>query len=192
MGEPESSSSNGALNATSSADSSTSGGQDDQPPIAEPPDIYYPRHKRQDYSRPQSSGSDTFVAIEKPSVPHTLSAQQVAEQLQTHLSNGLSVEEAASRLTRDGPNTIKGAKGLSLGEILLQQVANALTVVLIAVAALSFAIQDFVEAGVVVAVIVLNIVVGYVLLPTFLSAHYSTCLVYCSSSALHLLTLHPD
>lgn len=133
---------NGAEHANTSSDSSTlTTSQDDKPPIAEPPDI---------------------SAIEKPQCPHTLPARRVAELLETHAEDGLSDQEAAARLARDGPNTIKGAKGISIGEIFLQQVANALTVVLIAVMALSFAIHDFVEGGVVLAVILLNIIVGYV------------------------------
>ncbi|KAK0757357.1 hypothetical protein N5P37_010078 [Trichoderma harzianum] len=133
---------NGAQDANASSDSSTlSSNPDDQPPIAEPPDI---------------------LAIEKPHCPHTLSARRVAELLQTDAEDGLSVEEAAARLARDGPNTIKGAKGISIWEIFLQQVANALTAVLIAVMALSFAIHDFVEGGVVLAVILLNIIVGLI------------------------------
>ncbi|KAL9468436.1 hypothetical protein ACSS6W_010130 [Trichoderma asperelloides] len=133
---------NGAEHANTSSDSSTlSSSQDDKPPIAEPPDI---------------------SAIEKPQCPHTLPARRVAELLETHTEDGLSDQEAAARLARDGPNTIKGAKGISIWEIFLQQVANALTVVLIAVMALSFAIHDFVEGGVVLAVILLNIIVGLI------------------------------
>ena len=142
MGETESKSANGAVHATSTSDSSTvATGQDDQPPIAEPPDL---------------------LAIEKPILPHTLSAHRVARDLKSDVDDGLSSEEAAARLARDGPNSIKGAKGISLYEIFIQQIANALTVVLIAVTALSFAISDYIEGGVVAAVIVLNIVVGYV------------------------------
>ncbi|KAM3551348.1 hypothetical protein ARSEF4850_007915 [Beauveria asiatica] len=142
MGETATVITNGETNTGHVAsDSSPPPSQEDQPPIPEPPDI---------------------VVIEKPTCPHTLSAQQVADFLGTDLYDGLTTEEAADRLARDGSNTIKGAKGLSIWEIFLQQVANALTVVLIAVAALSFAISDFIEAGVVVAVIVLNIVVGLV------------------------------
>lgn len=144
MGETEGRSANGAEHANSSSDSSTLASQDDQPPIAEPPEI-------------SSSTS------EKPtSFPHTLPALRVAQDLNTDVHNGLSSEEAAARLARDGPNAIQGAKGISLWQIFLQQVANALTCVLIAVTALSFAIHDYIEGGVVVAVIVLNIVVGYV------------------------------
>ncbi|KAF5696968.1 potassium sodium efflux P-type transporter [Fusarium globosum] len=142
MGETESKSANGAIHATSTSDSSTvAAGQDDKPPIAEPPDL---------------------LAIEKPILPHTLSAHRVAINLKSDVDDGLSSEEAAARLARDGPNSIKGAKGISLYEIFIQQIANALTVVLIAVTALSFAISDYIEGGVVAAVIVLNIVVGLI------------------------------
>ncbi|TWU77298.1 hypothetical protein ED733_004357 [Metarhizium rileyi] len=142
MGEPLVISTNGAEHANSSSNSEASAGPDDQPPIAEPPDIFLPS--------------------EKPNCHHTHSAQRVAEQLATDQDHGLSDEEAAVRLARDGPNAIKGAKGLSIWEIFLQQVANALTVVLIAVAAISYVIGDYVEGSVVVAVIVLNIIVGLI------------------------------
>lgn len=182
MGETESKSANGAVHTTSTSDSSTVGaaaGQDDQPPIAEPPDL----------------------AIEKLAAPHTLSAQRVAQDLRSDTENGLSNEDAAARLARDGPNSIKGAKGVSLWEIFLQQVANALTVVLIAVTALSFAIQDYVEGAVVAAVIVLNIVVGYVFAAALAQAACCRCRVFplrcqcclllhtCSVSSSHILLL---
>jgi magnesium-transporting ATPase (P-type) len=143
MGETVAIVTNGAEHASqanhASSDSSPPPAQDDQPPIPEPPDI---------------------LAKEKQSLPHTLSAQHVAELFKTNLYDGLTHDEAAARLARDGPNSIKGAKGVSLWEIFLAQVANALTAVLIAVAALSFAIDDYIEGGVVMAVILLNIIVG--------------------------------
>jgi magnesium-transporting ATPase (P-type) len=146
MGKTDGSSTNGALHThvSTSSDSATAAAPD-EPSIAEPPDSQL-----------------QVVTIEKPLSAHTLPAESVAALLDSNLQDGLSNEDAAARLARDGPNTIKGAKGPSLWEIFLQQVANALTVVLIAVTALSFAIQDYIEGGVVAAVIVLNIVVGYV------------------------------
>jgi P-type Na+/K+ transporter len=91
--------------------------------------------------------------------------------------NGLSREEASARLQRDGPNKVEGAKGLSVWKILLRQVSNSLTLVrslpaavcwwsnvvgqvLAITMAISFGIHDFIEAGVITAVISLNIVVG--------------------------------
>ena len=142
MGETLALSTNGAEHANSSTDSTASTAstaQDDQPPLAEPPDI---------------------GTHEKSACHHTLSAEQTADALGTDRDHGLSDEEAAARLNRDGRNAIKGAKGLSIWEIFLQQIANALTAVLIAVAVISYVIGDFVEGSVVVAVIVLNIVVG--------------------------------
>lgn len=138
MGETVASSTNGAVHASSSSDSSAFASPDDQPPIAEPPE----------------------PAIEKPISSHTLPADKVAELLDTNVDHGLSSEEAAARLARDGPNTIQATKGTSLWQIFVAQIANALTVVLILVGALSFAIGDYVEGAVVVAVIALNIVVG--------------------------------
>lgn len=170
MGETESKSANGAVHATTTSDSSTvAAGQDDQPPIAEPPDL----------------------AIEKPILPHTLSAHRVAQDLKSDVDDGLSSEEAAARLARDGPNSIKGAKGISLYEIFIQQVANALTVVLIAVTALSFAISDYIEGAVVAAVIVLNIVVGYVFAASKAQLICSSCrllLLQLPTSLLHFAT----
>jgi magnesium-transporting ATPase (P-type) len=72
----------------------------------------------------------------------------------------LTSDEAARRLAQDGPNKVEGAKGVSLWTILLRQVSNSLTAVLVIVAVVTFVIKDWIEAGVILAVIVLNIVVG--------------------------------
>lgn len=76
-------------------------------------------------------------------------------------SHGLSHAEAESRLRLYGPNKVKGAEGLSMWKILLRQVSNSLTFVLIIVMAISFGIDDYIEGGVITAVICLNIVVGF-------------------------------
>jgi Na+-exporting ATPase len=60
-----------------------------------------------------------------------------------------------------GPNTVKGTAGLSPWKILLRQISNSLTFVLIIVMAISFGINDYIEGGVITAVICLNIAVGY-------------------------------
>lgn len=78
------------------------------------------------------------------------------------LRNGIDAAEAARRLEQHGPNKVEGAKGLSLWTILLRQVSNSLTLVLVITMVLSFAIDDKIEGGVIAAVILLNIVVGFV------------------------------
>ncbi|ORY58422.1 potassium/sodium efflux P-type ATPase [Pseudomassariella vexata] len=94
--------------------------------------------------------------------PHTVPLQQLEHVFKTDFNHGLTSAEAAHRLEQDGLNKVEGAKGLSVWQILLRQVSNSLTVVLFMVMALSFAINDFIEGGVIAAVILLNIVVGLV------------------------------
>ncbi|KAL2757258.1 hypothetical protein ACRALDRAFT_2025095 [Sodiomyces alcalophilus JCM 7366] len=93
---------------------------------------------------------------------HCLPIDVLRSIWQADVQNGLSNSEAAARLARDGPNRIEGAKGISVWEILLRQVSNSLTLVLVIVMILSFAIQDYIEGGVITAVILLNIIVGFV------------------------------
>ncbi|KAI1846360.1 hypothetical protein JX266_007565 [Neoarthrinium moseri] len=93
---------------------------------------------------------------------HTVQLERLEQELlKTNFRNGLSNAEAAHRLQQDGPNTVEGAKGLSVWKILLRQVSNSLTCVLIAVMAISYAIKDYIEGSVIAAVILLNIVVGF-------------------------------
>ncbi|KAI2627671.1 potassium/sodium eff [Hypoxylon sp. NC1633] len=94
--------------------------------------------------------------------PHTLAVGDLENLLETDVNHGLTSGEAARRLEHHGLNKVEGAQGLSMWKILLRQVSNSLTVVLILVMALSFAINDFIEGGVIAAVISLNIVVGFI------------------------------
>ncbi|KAK8078717.1 Calcium-transporting ATPase 3 [Apiospora phragmitis] len=104
----------------------------------------------------------TPQSVNEVSHPHTLPLAELEPAFGTSFGYGLTDAEAAHRLGQDGPNSVKGAKGLSVWEILLRQVSNSLTVVLFIVMALSFAISDFIEGGVIAAVILLNIVVGLI------------------------------
>ncbi|KAJ4392437.1 hypothetical protein N0V85_007060 [Neurospora sp. IMI 360204] len=96
-----------------------------------------------------------------PEVAHTLSVPDVCALLNTDPENGIDNDGAARRLQHHGPNKVEGAKGLSLWTILLRQVSNSLTLVLVITMVLSFAINDHIEGGVIAAVILLNIIVGF-------------------------------
>lgn len=91
---------------------------------------------------------------------YSYTVPQVCVLLNTDADNGLDTSEAARRLARYGPNKVEGAKGLSMWTILIRQVSNSLTLVLVITMILSFAIDDYIEGGVIGAVILLNIVVG--------------------------------
>ncbi|KAG5641781.1 hypothetical protein DXG03_004257 [Asterophora parasitica] len=92
---------------------------------------------------------------------HTLTVQQLVDDLGTSQNDGLSKNEAIRRLESCGPNVLDGDGGVSAIEVLIKQLANALTLVLLAALALSFGVQDFIEGAVIAAVIVLNTTVGF-------------------------------
>ncbi|CAI6335349.1 unnamed protein product [Periconia digitata] len=92
---------------------------------------------------------------------HCLSHSAVREELKCSEEDGLSTAEAKKRHEQWGDNDLGDGGGVQPGKILLRQVANAMTLVLIIAMAVSFAIQSWIEGGVVTAIIILNIVVGF-------------------------------
>jgi len=92
---------------------------------------------------------------------HSLTLQQVVDELKTQTWSGLGDDEAKRRLDEFGTNEFGDVESVSVIKILIAQVANAMTMVLILAMAVSFGIKSWIEGGVVTAVILLNIVVGF-------------------------------
>lgn len=92
---------------------------------------------------------------------HTFVIEELVSEIGTSQTDGLSKNEAHRRLERYGENLLKGRTGVSAWRVLVRQLANALTLVLLAALALSFGVQDFIEGAVIAAVIVLNTTVGF-------------------------------
>ena len=92
---------------------------------------------------------------------HSLHWQRVADELKTDTDDGLSSAEAKQRLDKFGHNELGDDAGVNPGKILLRQVANAMTLVLIMAMAVSFGIGSYIEGGVVAGVIGINITVGF-------------------------------
>ncbi|KAJ8099209.1 hypothetical protein POJ06DRAFT_256334 [Lipomyces tetrasporus] len=94
--------------------------------------------------------------------PYRQSFVQVADELNTNVETGLTVVEAERRLSEYGQNKLDGESGVSLMKVIARQCTNAMGLVLVLAMALSYGVNDYVEGGVITAVIVLNIVVGVV------------------------------
>ncbi|KID61804.1 ATPase, P-type, potassium/sodium efflux, fungal, partial [Metarhizium brunneum ARSEF 3297] len=92
---------------------------------------------------------------------HALEIEQIVKELKADVEVGLSDEEAQARLEEHGRNEFGVEKGVQPVRIFIGQIANALTLVLILAMAASFGIQSWIEGGVISAVIILNIVVGF-------------------------------
>ncbi|MDF2231831.1 HAD-IC family P-type ATPase [Albimonas sp. CAU 1670] len=77
-------------------------------------------------------------------------------------AGGLSEAEAARRLARHGPNRLPEARGPGPLRRFLAQFQNVLIYVLLASAAVTAALQHWVDAGVILAVVLANAAIGFV------------------------------
>jgi Ca2+-transporting ATPase len=86
----------------------------------------------------------------------------VAAQLESDLTGGISDVEAAARLERLGPNRLKEQGTRSPWHLLWDQVSSTLVVVLLVAAAVSFAVGSPKDAVAILAIVVLNAVLGFI------------------------------
>jgi calcium-translocating P-type ATPase len=91
---------------------------------------------------------------------HTEGADEVAARLGTG-PRGLSGSDAAARLERDGPNVLPEEPPTSALVVLLHQFTSPLIYILVAAAAVTFALGDYIDSGVIAAVLALNAIIGF-------------------------------
>jgi magnesium-transporting ATPase (P-type) len=92
---------------------------------------------------------------------HTLAIDAVLQEQETG-ADGLSRDEAARRLERFGPNTFEAEKETPWWSLLLHQFRDPLIYILLAAAAATLALRDYTDAGVILAVVLLNAIIGFV------------------------------
>ncbi|BAS27430.1 cation-translocating P-type ATPase [Limnochorda pilosa] len=93
---------------------------------------------------------------------HATPLDQLLTQLRADVVHGLSPGEAARRLAKDGPNRIETEKPPGPWAILLRQVKDLMMAVLGLAAAVSWALGEGADAAAIVAIMVLNTVLGFV------------------------------
>ncbi|MCD4759405.1 HAD-IC family P-type ATPase, partial [archaeon] len=86
---------------------------------------------------------------------------QVLNLLSTNFSTGISQKEAEYRLQKTGKNKITHEKKISKINIFLQQFKNPLIYILLAAIIFSLTIKEFLDASVILAIVLLNSVLGY-------------------------------
>ncbi|KAA6186881.1 cation-translocating P-type ATPase [Thiohalocapsa marina] len=91
---------------------------------------------------------------------HCLTATEALEQLQSS-ETGLSGAEAAARLSRDGPNELPRADGVSPWQILAEQFKNLLIVILLIAVALSALLGEVLESIVIAVIVLFAIGLGF-------------------------------
>lgn len=98
-----------------------------------------------------------------PSSPHATTVDQVARDLYTDPRRGLETAEAEQRLVEFGPNRIEEDTGPTRWDLVVRQFKDILVLILIAAAAVSgVLLGDWVEAIVIVAIVIVNATIGYV------------------------------
>ncbi len=93
---------------------------------------------------------------------HTLAAEGVLRLLETSAERGLTPEEASRRLAQVGPNELAEAPRPGLLQQLWEQFNNFIVLFLIAAAVVSALLGDTIEAGAIIAIVVLNAVLGVI------------------------------
>ena len=92
---------------------------------------------------------------------HTLTVSETFEKLKSS-ARGLTVAEAARRLTEFGPNELQAAGRISPWTILLEQFKNVLIIILLFATALSAFLGHGVEAIAITVIVLFAVILGFV------------------------------
>ena len=88
------------------------------------------------------------------------SPQDVMTELITNPLEGLTTEEANTRLARDGENRLAGKKKKSLAVLFFSQINDAMIYILIAAAIISGIMGEISDSIVILIVILINAIIG--------------------------------
>src|SRR5450759_5853835 len=93
---------------------------------------------------------------------YTLSAEETLNKLATPVQTGLTTQEAQARLTHFGPNQLVEAARASFLSLVLNQLKSFVVILLIVASLISAILGEYVEAGAILAIVILNAVLGVV------------------------------
>ena len=88
------------------------------------------------------------------------SSAAVVEEIGSDLHKGLSDQEAAERLTKYGPNELKGKPHATIWEMLLEQFKDFLVLILIGASIVSAFVGEVADSLVIIVIVVLNAALG--------------------------------
>jgi potassium/sodium efflux P-type ATPase len=94
--------------------------------------------------------------------PSAKEASQVADALEVSPEEGLGTEEAGARLREVGKNVLQHSSREGILKLLWRQIDDPLIYVLLAAAALALALGESVDAAVVLAVVIVNTLIGFI------------------------------
>ena len=92
---------------------------------------------------------------------YQLKINDALRHLETNFENGLTKSEAEKRLDRYGPNRLIEQGGRSPWVILREQISSVMVIILVVAAIISALLGDFADAVVILAIVLLNAVLGF-------------------------------
>ena len=109
-------------------------------------------------TKPADSSAKADVSI----TWHSLNPEEVLQRLETTVQNGLSSETAAQRLEQYGPNQLTEKPRPTFLQLVIGQLNNFIVILLIVAAVVSAIMGEWVESGAILAIVVLNSILGVV------------------------------
>ena len=91
---------------------------------------------------------------------HQLTSEEVLNNLSTSLK-GLSEADAQKRLAQYGPNVIQQERVISPIKIFLSQFNSFIVYILIAAVFISFLLHEYIDSGVIIAILIVNAILGF-------------------------------
>ncbi|CAO3590612.1 unnamed protein product [Absidia cylindrospora] len=92
---------------------------------------------------------------------HAMDLDTVADLLKTDLEDGLSDQDIEQRRSEYGYNEMEGEGGVNPVKLLLKQFLNVMVLILLIAMVVSFVFKDWIEGGVICAIMFLNAGVGF-------------------------------
>src|SRR5262245_10486311 len=108
-----------------------------------------------------SSAANPGTETQAP-VWHAMAAHDVVRRLDTDVATGLDPAEVSARLGRYGPNRLPEAARQSAFQRFLLQFKNVLVYILLGAAVIKAAMGAWVDTAVILAVVVLNALLGFI------------------------------
>jgi len=93
---------------------------------------------------------------------HAVSADDACDLQRTDRARGLTTEDASNRLKKYGHNELAEAPRPGIWNMLLEQFRNFIVILLIVAAIVSAILGEFIEAGAIMAIVVINAVLGVI------------------------------
>ena len=88
---------------------------------------------------------------------HALELEELLITLETSTDQGLSSQEAERRLQSAGPNQLEEAKPVTIWQMVWEQLNSFVVYLLIIASVISAVLGDYLEAGVILAIVVLTL-----------------------------------